>query len=132
MRIKEFRVEDYNFSNRKFQLLFYQISHGEMIIRSNKNDTSISFDNYMIDIYFGDVIYIEIPRDLNGVIFRRPNADDVRYINSKVEKEISEDKIIVILSNKKKYYVAASIISVIKHNLMDMELPIHCFLYDKK
>lgn len=75
---------------------------------------------------------MEIPMDLNGIIFRKPNDDDVKYINSKIEKEITEDEIIVIISNAKEYYVVASVISVLKNDLSYMELPIHCFLHDDK
>ena len=94
MKIRDFNVEDYYYPNRRFQLLFYQISHGEMIIRSQKNNSYI----HTIDIYFGDVAYMEIPSELNGIRFRRANADDVSYINSKIEKHITRDKIVVIVS----------------------------------
>lgn len=133
MRVKDFKVEDYYYPSRRFQLLFYQVSHGEMIIRSHKNDTCREINhNHSIDIYFGDVTYMEIPRDLNGIIFRKPNDDDVKYINSKIAKEITEDEIIVIISNAKEYYIVASVISVLKNDLSYMELPIHCFLHDDK
>ncbi len=126
MRVKAFKVEEYNLSDRYFQLLFYQLSHGEMIIRSHKND------NNTIDIYFGDVKYIEIPRALNGIIFIRPNEEDIRYLESKDIKEFTEDEVVVIMSNKKKYYVVASEISIIESDLLYMELPIHCFLHNIK
>ena len=125
MRIRDFNVEDYYYPNRRFQLLFYQISHGEMIIRSQKNDNCIQ----TIDIYFGDVIYMEIPSELNGIKFRRAIADDVSYINSKIEKEITQDKIVVIISEDKEYYIVASVISINENDLSFVELPIHCFLH---
>ena len=125
MRIRDFNVEDYYYPNRRFQLLFYQISHGEMIIRSQKNDNNIQ----TIDIYFGDVIYMEIPSELNGIKFRRAIADDVSYINSKIEKEITQDKIVVIISEDKEYYIVASVISINENDLSFVELPIHCFLH---
>ena len=125
MRIRDFNVEDCYYPNRRFQLLFYQISHGEMIIRSQKNDNNIQ----TIDIYFGDVIYMEIPSELNGIKFRRAIADDVSYINSKIEKEITQDKIVVIISEDKEYYIVASVISINENDLSFVELPIHCFLH---
>jgi len=131
MRVKVFKGNDYNFSHRSFQLLFYQISHGEMIIRSHKTDAIRGINyNHTIDIYFGDVTYMEIPRDLEGITFRRPNEDDVKYLNSKTQKEITEDEIVVIISNSKEYYVVASVISVLENDLSYMELPIHCYLDD--
>ena len=124
MRIRDFNAEDYYYPNRRFQLLFYQISHGELIIRSQKNDNYIK----TIDIYFGDVIYMEIPSELNGIRFRRGIADDVRYIKSRLEKDITQDKIVVILSEDKEYYIVASVISINENDLSYVELPIHCFL----
>lgn len=131
MRVKAFKSDEYDFSDRRFQLLFYQVSHGEMIIRSNKTDIIRDFNyNHTIDIYFGDVKYMEIPSVLDGITFRRPNDDDVSYINSKYQNEITEDEIVVIISNKKEYYIIASVISIIENQLSYMELPIQCFLHD--
>ena len=117
MKIRDFNVEDYYYPNRRFQLLFYQISHGEMIIRSQKNNSYI----HTIDIYFGDVAYMEIPSELNGIRFRRANADD--------EKHITQDKIVVIVSEDKEYYIVASVISINENDLSFVDLPIHCFLH---
>ncbi len=125
MKIRDFNVEDYYYPNRRFQLLFYQISHGEMIIRSQKNNNY----NKTIDIYFGDVNYMEIPSELNGIRFRRANADDVTYIKSKIKKYITQDEIVVIVSEDKEYYIVASVISINENDLSFVELPIHCFLH---
>ena len=125
MKISDFNVEDYYYLNRRFQLLFYQISHGELIIRSQKNDNYV----HTIDIYFGDVIYMEIPSELNGIRFRRANADDVSYINSKIKNYIIQDNIVVIISEEKEYYIVASVISINENDLSFVELPIHCFLH---
>lgn len=127
MRVKSFNVEEYNFSNRYFKLLFYQLSHREIIIRSHKTD-----NNNTIDIYLGNVTYMEIPSDLNGIIFIRPSEEDIRYLKSKNIKEFTEDDVLVIMSNKKKYYIVASVISIIESDLSYMELPIHCFLQNIK
>ncbi len=125
MKIRDFNVEDYYYPNRRFQLLFYQISHGEMIIRSQKNNNY----NKTIDIYFGDVNYMEIPSELNGIRFRRANADDVTYVKSKIKKYITQDEIVVIVSEDKEYYIVASVISINENDLSFVELPIHCFLH---
>lgn len=76
-----------------------------------------------------DVAYMEIPSELNGIRFRRANADDVSYINSKIEKHITQDKIVVIVSEDKEYYIVASVISINENDLSFVDLPIHCFLH---
>lgn len=131
MRIRDFNATDFYYPRRIFQLLFYQISHGEMIIRSQKNDNEKDDNtNHTIDIYFGDVIYMEIPKKLNGIVFRSALADDVKYINSKIGKKVTEDEIVVIISEEREYYIVASVISIIENELSLFELPIHCFMHD--
>ena len=130
MRVKEFRPEEYNYSDRRFQLLFYQVSHGEMIIRSHKNDTvrNVAYE-HTLDIYLGNVTYMELPWRMDGICFRKPNSKDVEYLNTRIDDRVTEDEIIVIQSGEKEYYVVASVISVIENDLSFVELPIHCFVH---
>ena len=72
---------------------------------------------------------MEIPRELNGIVFRKALEDDVKYINSKTEKKITADEIVVITSDNKDYYIVASLISIIENDLSFVELPIHCFMH---
>lgn len=131
MNKKILEIEKYNYSNRRFQLLFYQMSHSEMIIRSRKYDNIRNkYYNNTIDIIFADVKYMEIPNDFYGVKFRCPNDEDIRYLKSKTEKNIKIDEVIVLISNEQEFYVVASVVNIRESELDDMELPIHCFLYD--
>ena len=76
MKIKDFNTDNYSFPDRRFQMLFYQLSHSEMIIRSNKKDNIIGKEyDHNIDIYFADVKYIGIPCELNGI-----NENDILKI----------------------------------------------------
>ncbi len=128
MKVRDFNSNEFLWGERKYKLLFYQVSHGEMILRSDKDDIAQS---HTIDIYFGDVKYMEIPSELKGIRFRRANENDIRYLKSKLS-DITEDEVVVIISNGTEYFVVASLISILENDLSYMELPIHCFLHSVK
>ena len=129
MKVRDFNSNEFLWGERKYKLIFYQVSHGEMILRSDKDDIAHS---HTIDIYFGDVKYMEIPSELNGIRFRRANENDIRYLKSKKISDITEDEVVVIISNGTEYFVVASLISILENDLSYMELPIHCFLHSVK
>lgn len=133
MKVKDFNVNDYSYSNRLFKLLFFQISHSEMIIRSSKHDAlSGQYYNCNVDVYLGGVQYFDIPCRINGLSFKKPSSEDIAYLCDKTDVSVSEENVIVIVSNGKTYYIVASVISVSENTLSEMELPIHSFLHSHK
>ncbi len=133
MKVKDFNVNDYSYSNRLFKLLFFQISHSEMIIRSSKHDAlSGQYYNCNVDVYLGGVQYFDIPCRINGLSFKKPSSEDITYLSDKTDVSVSEENVIVIVSNGKTYYIVASVISVSENTLSEMELPIHSFLRSHK
>ncbi len=119
------------FNGRKFKFWFYQISHSEAIIRSPKTDLEKTYENN-IDIYLGDISYIEMPYILEGLQIGKPTEEDRVYLSQKLGEDISSEKIIVLLSNGKRYYVVASIFRVMENNLDYGVLPIYSFLINKE
>ena len=124
-------MEQKDFSNRKFKFWFYQISHSEAIIRSPKVDLDKVYDTN-IDIYLGDISYIEIPLILYGLQIEEGKEQDKIYLSQKLGKDIPVEKIIVLISESKRYYVVASIIEVWENNLDHGVLPIYAFLANKE
>ena len=124
-------MEQKDFSNRKFKFWFYQISHSEAIIRSPKVDLDKVYDTN-IDIYLGDISYIEIPWILYGLQIEEGKEQDKIYLSQKLGKDIPVEKIIVLISESKRYYVVASIIEVWENNLDHGVLPIYAFLANKE
>ena len=129
MKVKEFQAENFCYPDRKFKLMFYQISHSEMILRSYKDGYlhNISYEKN-IDIYFGDVDYIELPQIIYGIKFRKATADDIRYLSAKTHCRISEDNVVVIISEDKEYYIVASIIKISENELGHVVVPICCHI----
>ena len=123
-------MEKMNFQDRKFQLWFYQVSHSEAIIRSPKTDKDKIYDGN-IDIYLGDIDYIEMPQRLQGLQIECATDADREYLEQKLDKDISVEKIVVLVSEGKRYYVVASIVKVLKNDLDYGVLPIFAFLANK-
>ena len=57
---------------------------------------------------------------------------DKIYLSQKLGKDIPVEKIIVLISESKRYYVVASIIEVWENNLDHGVLPIYAFLANKE
>lgn len=127
MKVKFFNADDYSYSDRVFKMLFYQISHSEMIIRSPKCD-GVNESN--IDIYLGDVIYQELPCRMDGLSFRKPTPEDIAYLHIKTNLSVSADNVIVLISSNKEYFVIASVIDIAENRMDIMELPLHIFLHE--
>lgn len=116
---------------RKFKLWFYQVSHSEAIIRSPKIDLGKMYDTN-IDIYVGDIDYIEIPTIMTELHISNATKEDVTYLSEKLGKDISTEKIIVLISEGRKYFIVASIIKMLENDLDFGVLPIYSFLTNKE
>lgn len=110
---KEYRE---NMHERLFKLWYYTISHKQMLLRSIGVDGECN-----IDIYFGDVLYIEIPTQINKIKIVETSQEDIEYITEKIG---CTDKIVtVLMSDCHKYYIVSSIIKVSENKLGMFELP---------
>lgn len=120
-----------DFKDRKFKFWFYQVSHSEAIIRSPKTDLDKIYVTN-IDIYLGDISYIEMPCILQGLQIDEPTKEDRVYLSQKLDKDIPIKKIVVLVSEGKRYYVVASIIKIMENDLDYGILPIYAFLANKE
>lgn len=123
-------MNEKDLDKRKFKFWFYQVSHSEAIIRSPKWDSGKSYDTN-IDIYLGDINYIEMPAIIHGLQIGDATTEDAAYLTEKLGKAIPIEKIIVFISEGRKYYVVASIIKIMENDLDFGVLPIHAFLANK-
>lgn len=124
-------MEKLNIAKRKFKLWFYQVSHSEAIIRSPKTDLDKIYSTN-IDIYLGDICYIEMPCLLQDLEINDATEEDCIYLSQKLGKDIPMKKIIVLVSGGRKYYIVASIIKFLENDLDYEILPIHAFLANKE
>lgn len=101
---------------RVFKLWYYTVSHGQMLLRSKATEGKSN-----IDIYFGDVEYIEIPTKINEIEILQTTQADIDYIMQRIVN--TDKRITVISSESRRYYVVSSVVKVLE-NVLDMfELP---------
>ena len=101
---------------RVFKLWYYTISHGQMLLRSVGTT-----ERGNMDIYFGDVSYIELPTMMNEIEILNSSQEDIDYIAQKIG-DVNK-KITVLSSGNRKYYVVSSIVKVLENELNFWELP---------
>lgn len=107
--------------NRKFKFWFYQISHSEALLRSPIDQ----MNSKNIDIYFDAVDYIEIPYILNNLSLEKAEEKDVKYISEKLGKDVSADKITVLICEEGRFYIIARLVRISENELDPMELPLY-------
>jgi len=105
-------------NKRQFSLWYYTVSHRQALIRSVGKDGKEN-----IDIYFGDVHYIDIPTTIDGLEIRDPSDSDKEYISHKIGDLMADLKITVLEHNMQKFYVVSSIVKINRNTLAFYELP---------
>ena len=111
-------------SNRKFKLWYYHVNHKEVLIRSMKD----SYFENNIDLYFGDVDYIEIPSVLTDLVVEEAKEKDVKYLRKKLNKNISQSNIKVIISHQRRFYIVAGVFKIMENTLDIMQVPFPVFI----
>ncbi len=101
-------------SDRYFTTFDVLVSHGQLLLRSQKNDTYY----FNIDIIFFDTIYIQLFSRLNGLSIKIVSRKDVIEYKS-VSKYLSDENnhLFEIESEDEKYYIAASFVRVFENKL---------------
>lgn len=100
---------------RKFKLWYYGVSHSQLLLRSVGADGNI-------DLYFGDVKYVEVPVILNGVEIVLPEKEDYEHLRERINN-LNDEEVTVLSSGGNKYYVVSSIFKIMENNLEMFELP---------
>jgi hypothetical protein len=101
-------------SDRYFTIYGYSVSHGQLLIRSDKRKGG----GVNIDIIFFDTTFIQLFAMLWGVTIRAVDKSAVKNYDS-VEKYLSFEKnnLFEIESGKEKYYIAASFVKIFENDL---------------
>ncbi|WPV63890.1 hypothetical protein [Chitinophaga sp. LS1] len=101
-------------SNRYFTLFDVVVSHGQLLLRAQKNETY----SHNIDIVFWDTSYIQLYTRLYGISIRKVEKNGVISYNS-VTEYLNYDKsyLFEVSSGEEVYYVAASYLKVFENQL---------------
>jgi hypothetical protein len=100
-------------NDREFEFWEYKVSHGQLLIRSPK----ASPHNTNIDLIFGGVKYISLPRFLGRLSIYEGLPHDVRQVEELWAGEISTARIFVLISEKHRYYIIAYSLCVQENEL---------------
>lgn len=101
-------------SNRYFTVFDYLVSHGQLLIRSDKRKGC----SENIDIIFFDTSFMQLFTMLSGITIRI--VDKSKFANYiSVSKYLSEEgsSLFEIESGEEKYYIAASFVRVFENKL---------------
>ena len=112
-------------SDRTFQVWEYQISHGQLLIRSPKAPATETSHELLtnIDLVCLDVEYMALPRSLRGLELLAPTSDEIRSLEALLKKAIKADNIKILASEGKRFPVVASTFSLWENDWDIFESP---------
>ncbi|HET6323164.1 MAG TPA: hypothetical protein VFG04_00585 [Planctomycetaceae bacterium] len=93
-------------SDRDFQVWEYQVSHGNLLIRSPKGAAGTLPDTNL-DLLFVGVDYMAVPRHLHGVELLAPSPDEVRRVETVIGKPTPMNHIMILVSERQRFPVVA-------------------------
>ncbi|NBA86185.1 hypothetical protein GVN16_10460 [Emticicia sp. CRIBPO] len=101
-------------SDRYFTVFDYLVSHGQLLIRSDKRKGS----KENIDIIFFDTSFMQLFTTLSGITIRLVNSNSITTYTA-VKKYLSyeENNLFEIESEGEKYYIAASFVKIFENEL---------------
>lgn len=102
-------------SDRYFTIFDFVISHGQLLLRSQKTDDLPK----NIDVIFFDATYIQSFSRLKGLYIKRleKGIDLTEYSAVKKYLDYDNNYLFEIESNDEKYYIAASFVRVFENQL---------------
>ena len=112
-------------SNRKFKVWEYQVSHGQLLIRSPKAPATKTSPEFLtnVDLVCLDVEYMAIPRVLRGVEILPPTSDEIRYLEALLGKTIDPGHVKILASEGKRFPIVALRVSLSENDWDIFESP---------
>jgi len=92
------------FAGRVFQLWHYRVSHGELLIRSPRDDEHPR----NMDVMFAGVDYLEAPRFLPNLEIDEASDDDVARAGKRLGRSVEARDVIVLKSEGRRFLVVAA------------------------
>ncbi|MGM9475213.1 hypothetical protein ACS5PU_02240 [Pedobacter sp. GSP4] len=101
-------------SYRYFTTFDIKISHGQLLLRSQKNENY----SHNIDVIFFNTVYMQLFNRLNGICIEIADENKILEYDSVSSYLSSENNYLFeITSGLEKYYVAASFVKVFENEL---------------
>ena len=112
-------------SDRTFKVWEYQISHGQLLIRSPKAPATGTSPELLtnIDLVCLGVDYMAVPRVLHGIELVAPTPDEVRQLELLLGRTIAPDNIRILGSGGNRFSVVAARFSLSENDWDIFESP---------
>lgn len=92
------------FTNRKFQLWEYRVSHGSLLIRSPQGPD----EKKNVDIVCAGVEYLAAPRFLRGVEVVEPTREELRLLEQTLGKQLAASSVVILASSGQRFPIVAA------------------------
>ena len=101
-------------TDRTFQVWEYEVSHGQLLIRSPKSPASRTSPEQLtnVDIICLDVEYMSLPRVLRGIEFARPTSGETSELERILRRRIEADRVNILQSEGSRFFVVALSLSM--------------------
>ena len=103
-----------NLAGRVFQVWEYHVSHGQMLIRSPKSPATKKAParTTNLDLICVGVEYMALPRIVSDIELAVPTQDELSDLGSILGKPLDTQKVIVLVSKKRRFIVVAASFSL--------------------
>jgi hypothetical protein len=112
-------------SDRTFKLWEYQISHGQLLVRSPKAPATETSPEALtnLDLICLGVEYMAVPRFFRGLEIVPPTPDEIQNLEVLLGKAISPDNVRILKSEGKRFPIVASSCSTSENDWDIFESP---------
>lgn len=100
-------------SDQFFKIWEYTVSHSTLLIRHDEAE-----NDRVIDVAFGSVDYLQIPKGFIGLEIAEATEDEKDSLSSFIQKSpngLPYNKVYVLITEGKRYYIVASFCNVYDH-----------------
>lgn len=100
-----FCIED-----RTFKVWEYQVSHGQLLIRSPKSPATDASPERLtnVDLVCLGVEYMAVPRAFRGLEIQSPRSDELRDLEAVLGKPLQENDVRILVSAGRRFPIVAA------------------------
>jgi len=97
-------------SNRTFKVWQYEVSHGQLLIRSPKAPATRASPAFLtnVDLVCLGVEYMAVPRVFQGLELVAPSPDEIRQLERLLGRAIAPENLKILSSDGRRFSVVAS------------------------
>lgn len=112
-------------SDRTFKVWDYQVSHGQLLVRSPKAPATGNAPDYAtnVDIVCVGVEYLALPRALHGLCIEPATTAEVRSLAYLVGREVNPEHLRMLISQGRRFCVLAASLTVSENDWDIFESP---------